>query len=179
MILDRIAQLFKGRGGSEALAAGTAAPAFTLQDVEGRSYALADALQQGPVLLAFFKTTCPTTQFTFPFLERIYRAMNSNRKAQLWGISQDDARDTRGFAREYECNFPLLLDESGYPVSNQYGLTNVPTLFLVKPDGEIQLASAGFSRADLEAVAEALSPSADQPITVFRPDEIIPDHKPG
>lgn len=162
-----------------ALEADTLAPPFTLKDIEGKSYDLAAALKQGPVLLAFFKVTCPVCQFTFPFLERLHQAIKGHAGVQLWGISQNDERDTHEFAREYGCTFPLLLDEDGYPVSNHYGLTNVPTLFLVKPDGSIQLSSVGFVRQDIEAAAAEFSRLISQPVPVFLPGERIPDYKPG
>ena len=40
---------------------------------------------------------------------------------------------------------PTLLDkeDAGYPVSNAYGLTNVPSLFLVEPDGRISRSQIG------------------------------------
>ena len=147
--------------------------------MEGKSYSLNDALKQGPVLLAFFKVTCPTCQFTLPFLERLYQTIKASSAVRLWGISQNDARDTREFAREYGLNFPLLLDEEGYPVSNNYGLTNVPTLFLIKPDGGIQLSSIGFARGDIEDVAKEFSRVTGHNIQVFLPGESIPDFKPG
>ena len=177
-IVRFISRLFGGPG-LEALPAGTPAPTFTLRDAGGKVYTLADALKKGPVLLAFFKESCPTCQFAFPFLERIHQATTGSNSVQLWGISQSDAADTRAFAREQRCTFPLLLDEEGYPVSNQYGLANVPTLFLVKPDGAIGLSSVGFSRKDLEAVAAELSRCSGKPITAFRPGEVVPDYKPG
>ena len=163
----------------EALAAGTRAPAFTLKDTTGKSYALEQALKPGPVLLAFFKVSCPVCQFTFPFLEHLHQRIKEKNQVRIWGISQDDARDTRDFAREYGCTFPLLLDESGYPVSNQYGLTNVPTLFLVKPDGVIQVLSVGFDRKDIETVAGEFGKLTGQSLTVFQPGDDIPDYKPG
>lgn len=163
----------------EALSAGTPAPPFTLKDTGGQSRALAEALQRGPVLLAFFKISCPVCQFTFPFLERLHQSIKGQDGLTLWGVSQDDARDTRDFAREYSMTFPLLTDEDGYPVSNAYGLTNVPTLFLVQPDGRIQLTSVGFDRKDIESVAGEFGRRAGQPIQVFRPEENIPDYKPG
>lgn len=163
----------------EALPAGTPAPAFSLKDTEGKSYALAEALQQGPVLLAFFKGSCPVCQFAFPFLERLHQGVHGKDSVRVWGISQDDARDTRDFSRDYGCTFPLLLDESGYPVSNAYGLTNVPTLFLVKPDGRIQVSSVGFDRKDIETAADEFGKHTGQPIPVFQPGEPIPDYKPG
>lgn len=163
----------------EALAAGTRAPEFSLKDPEGKSYTLAEALKQGPVLLAFFKSSCPVCQFTFPFLERLHQAVRGKNNLSLWGVSQDDADETRDFARQYGLTFPMLLDEKGYPVSNHYGLTNVPTLFLVKPDGGIQVSSVGFSRQDIEAAAGEFGRRTGQTITVFQPDDQVPDYKPG
>ena len=44
---------------------------------------------------------------------------------------------------------PTLLDreEDGYPASNAFGISHVPSLFLVEPDGAISLASSGFVEA--------------------------------
>ena len=163
----------------EALAAGTPAPAWTLKDRNGKSYVLAEALKQGPVLLAFFKVSCPVCQFTFPFIERIHQAVKDKNRLHIWGISQDDARDTRDFAQEYGCTFPLLLDESDYAVSNQYGLTNVPTIFWVNPDGVIQVSSVGFDRKDIETIASECGKLTGQPIAVFQPGDNVPNHTPG
>ena len=163
----------------EALAAGVQAPAFALKDGDGKSHTLAEALKQGPVLLAFFKVSCPVCQMTFPFLERIHQGVKGKTNVRVWGISQDDAGDTRAYAREYGCTFPLLLDDSGYPVSNAYGLTNVPTLFLVKPDGTIQLTSVGFDRKDIEAAAAEFGKLTGQSLRVFQPSDQVPDFKPG
>lgn len=163
----------------ETLSAGSPAPAFTLKDLEGKSHSLPEALKKGPVLLAFFKESCPTCQFTFPFLVRLHQGIEDKSGVQLWGISQNDAGDTRAFARELGIGFPLLLDEDGYAVSNAYGLTHVPALFLVEPDGSVRLSGKGFSRRDIEAVAAEFSRRQSQPIAVFQPGEAVPDYKPG
>jgi peroxiredoxin len=96
------------------------------------------------------------------------------------GISQDDARSTKQFAKEYGVTFPVLIDEDGYPVSNAYGLTSVPTIFLINTDGSVEVSSAGFDRNDLEAIAARLADRRAMAITpLFRPDEIVPANKPG
>ena len=51
--------------------AGASAPPFELPGIDGGRYSLQEALREGPVLAAFFKISCPTSQFTFPFLQRI------------------------------------------------------------------------------------------------------------
>jgi peroxiredoxin len=168
-------------GGSKmaALPAGANAPAFALQSTDGMISSLADALKKGPVVAAFFKVSCPTCQFTAPFLERLHESYGGE-KFTLWGISQDDAADTREFLQEFDVEFPTLIDQKGYPVSNQYGITNVPTVFLIAPDGKIQESSVGFSKKDLEKIAAAAARATSTPPTAFfKPGEVIPDLKPG
>lgn len=177
-LLRFISRLFGGPQ-VETLSAGSQAPVFTLKDLEGKNRSLEEALKKGPVLLAFFKESCPTCQFTFPFLVRLHQGIEDGNRVQVWGISQNGAGDTRAFARELGIRFPLLLDEDGYAVSNAYGITNVPTLFLVEPNGSVRLSGMGFSRRDLDTAAAAFSRRQSQPITVFRPGEAIPDYKPG
>ena len=107
--------------------AGNKAPEFSLKALDKREYSLGKLMERGPVVAAFFKISCPVCQFTFPFLERLHERYGDG--AAILGISQDDARSTKEFAREYGLTFPMLIDEQGYPVSNVYGLTNVPTVF--------------------------------------------------
>jgi peroxiredoxin len=159
--------------------AGHKAAPFTLSGADGRKYSLDEALQKGPVVLAFFKISCPVCQYAFPFIERIHKACGDER-VSIWGLSQDNARDTKDFSAEYGLTFPSLLDEKGYAVSNAYGITNVPTVFLIAPDGRVQVSSNGFSKKDLETIAAELGKHLSKPAaTVFRPDEIVPDYKPG
>src|ERR1700689_2884557 len=143
-------------GGSKmaALLPGAKAPAFALQSTDGKKLNLADALKKGPVVAAFFKVSCPTCQFTAPFLERLHENYGGE-KFTLWGISQDDAQDTCEFFQEFDAEFPALIDDHGYPVSNQYGVFQVPPAFLIAPDGHIQEISVGFSKKNLEKIGSA------------------------
>jgi peroxiredoxin len=162
-----------------ALSAGKSAPAFSLKKTDGSQVSLDGALKKGPVLAAFFKVNCPTCQFTFPFLERMYETFGDE-KFTLLGISQNDAADTREFCQEFGIKFPVLLDEHGYPASNEYGLTNVPTLFLISAEGTIQQTTVGFVKADLEKLAANAARAAGKPSApLFKPGEVIPDSKPG
>jgi peroxiredoxin len=159
--------------------AGNKAPNFELTDPEGQRVSLHEALKRGPVVAAFFKVSCPVCQFTFPFLERLFKAYRSNRTT-FWAISQDDARDTRDFCAEYGVTFPALIDDDGFPVSNDYGLTNVPTFYLIAPDGSVQIDSVGFGKEALEKISGELARYLGRRVVpVFKPDEIVPDSKPG
>ena len=159
--------------------AGAVAPAFALPGLNGQSHSLSDALKKGPVLAAFFKISCPVCQFTFPFLQRLYETYG---KANLsfWGISQDDVPDTREFLNEFGVKFPSLIDANGYKVSKQYGLTHVPSIFFIQPDGKVHTVSVGFTKRDLESIAAELAKASGKPMQpVFLPGEKVPEHRPG
>ena len=114
-----------------ALAAGTKAPDFNLNNLEGKAFTLRDALAQGPVVAAFFKVSCPVCQYAFPFLERIHRNYRGQ-AVSFVGISQNDKKDTAAFVKQYGVTFPVLLDDTKtFPVSNAYGLTTVPSIFWI------------------------------------------------
>jgi peroxiredoxin len=161
------------------LASGSIAPGFSLLSLEGREYSLATEMKRGPVVVAFFKVSCPVCQFTFPFLERLYKRYGGE-GVMFLGVSQDDARATRRFAEDYGVTFPMLRDEEGYPVSNGYGLTNVPTIFLIDSDGSVRVVCHGFDKSDLESIANELAQRRKVPFAaLFQPDERVPANKPG
>lgn len=158
---------------------GNIAPGFSLQSLDQKEFSLRALLERGPVVAAFFKVSCPVCPFTFPFLERLHKRYGSSGVTFL-GISQDDAPSTKDFAFEYGVTFPMVRDEDGYPISNAYGLTNVPTIFLIEPDGKVKVSSVGFDKKDLETIASELAERRNIALTpLFRHDEVIPANKPG
>jgi peroxiredoxin len=178
-------RLFGGPKDMAALPPGTKAPEINLPAVsvgkDGGKFSLQAALKQGPVLAAFFKVSCPTCQYTFPYLERIYKTYG-DKKITIVGISQNDQRDTAAFLKEYGVTFPTLLDDpNGYAVSNAYGLTNVPTLFLIGQDGEIEITSVGWVKQDVEDINRKLAAAGQQapPIPIFKPGEDVRDFRAG
>jgi len=162
------------------LSTGVRAPGFTLPTVQGKKVSLDEALQKGPVVLAFFKVSCPVCQYAFPFIERVYQA-NQGAEVTVLGISQDNQSDTKDFIRTYGVTFPVALDDTKkYPVSNAYGLTTVPTLFYISPDGGIEIASVGWSKADLEEINRKLAEHRRQaPAPLWRKGEEIQDFRAG
>jgi peroxiredoxin len=163
-----------------ALTVGTKAPAFELKAMDGKRFVLRDELMHGPVVLAFFKAGCPTCQYTFPFLERLERAYG-HKGVRIIGVSQDEPTKTAAFTKEFGVTFPVLLDErETYPVSNAYGLTNVPTVFWIALDGEIEISSVGWVKADFEEVNRKMAEARNiSPASVFTPGEDVRDFRAG
>ena len=76
----------------------------------------------------------------------------------------------------------MALDEkeTGYPASNAYGLTSVPTVFLIETDGTVRISSMGFVKDDLERIAAELAERRRiAPTPLFRPNESVPANRPG
>jgi peroxiredoxin len=164
-----------------ALTQGMKAPEFTVPTLEGKEIASADVLAHGPVLLAFFKISCPVCQYAFPYFERMYKALRA-RGVSLIGISQDNVNDTRDFVRRFGITFPIGIDDekNKYRVSNSYGLTNVPTLFEIASDGSILSTSIGWMRDEVETVYSHYN---DGPgltaVPLFNPGENVAEMKIG
>ncbi|MGO4882218.1 MAG: peroxiredoxin family protein [Bryobacteraceae bacterium] len=159
---------------SEILRAGHRAPDFKLASLNNGTADLDKLTAEGPVLLAFFKSACPVCQMTLPYLERIHRGRAPG-SLEIYGVSQDDAETTREFANEFGISFPMLLDteESGYPASNAYGLSHVPSLFLVGRDGKISWSLEGFNKREFVDVA------TEAGVDPFQPGEDVPEWRAG
>src|SRR5262245_15330038 len=156
------------------LGEGAKAPEFQLKDLSGKRHTRSEISAGKPMLLAFYKASCPTCQYTLPFLERIYRG-RANGDVGMYAISQDDPESTREFDREFGITLPTLLDaaEESYPASNAYGLSYVPSLFLVEPDGRISQAITGFDKKGMEELGRRLGKEP------FQPGEYVPEWKSG
>ena len=163
-----------------ALAGGTKAPEIELKTLDGKHFSLAAELARGPVVLAFFKVSCPTCQYALPFFERLYKAYGG-KGVTLVGVSQNDAKDTAAFVKEFGVTFPVLLEDAHkYSVSNAYGLTNVPTIFWIAQDGEIEVSSVGWVKADFEAINRKMAERGKLAAApVFKPGEDVRDFRAG
>jgi peroxiredoxin len=131
---------------------GNPAPPFELPIPEGRVVGLQAACSLGPVVVAFFKASCPTCQLTVPYLEKLHQALKDAGVTVL-GVSQDDAETTAAFAAAHGLTFRLLLDGEGFPVSRAWAIENVPSIFLVGKDGQVWEAMTGWSRSELNSIA--------------------------
>jgi peroxiredoxin len=153
------------------VAEGSRAPDFRLARLAAGDASLAGLLANGPILLAFFKVTCPVCQFALPFLDRLHDPA----VLPVYGVSQNCADDTSAFAGHYGLKFPMLLDreEDEFPASNAYGISTVPTLLLIERDGSIARAVEGWQRKQIEWLGARAGRA------VIQPGENVPEWKAG
>lgn len=155
---------------------GLPAPDFSLPGLNGRQYSLTERLASGPAALAFFKKSCAACAITFPFLQRIYSA-RSKSGPELLGVSQDSSNDTVDFRDRHGIEFPLLIEAPPYPVSSLYGLSFVPTVFLIETSGKVAWAEVGFSKPALRRLAGVFG--VDPARELFDPSDALPETRPG
>ena len=178
--MSLLSRLFGGKGTMETLSAGTQAPQFELPTMDGQKFSLEEALTSGPVLAIFLKISCPVCQYALPFFQRVYKAYGG-KGVSIVAVSQNEKQGTAEFMKRYGLTMPVLLDETTtFPVSNAYGLTNVPTAFWISQDGIIEISSVGWSRKEFdEIVGKAAAESGQAPKPVFQPSEQIADFRAG
>jgi len=162
------------------LSEGSQAPDFALPGIDGRMYSLSQALERGPLLAVFIKTTCPTCDLTMPYLVRL-REVYPRHGWDLWVVSQNFADSSRGYARRFGISFPVMVDEpEEWAVSHLYDPPATPTLFLIGPDGRVEAVTWGFSKADLNEMGARIARHLGQPPQIVAEnDDGNPDARPG
>ncbi|HKB15574.1 MAG TPA: TlpA disulfide reductase family protein [Planctomycetota bacterium] len=163
-----------------ALEKGKRAPDFTLPSDDGKkSFTLKGLLDGKGAVLAFFKTECPTCQLEFPFVERIAKAL-AGTGVHVIGIGQNPGKEIGSFRKAYGVTLPVATDLEPYKVSSAYGLTHVPTVFLVEPKGTIRRTEIGFSKENLEGLLrDACAMAGTASPGLFRPSDEVPPMQPG
>jgi peroxiredoxin len=148
-----------------------------LSGIDGKSYSL---FQNGArlTLAVFFKTTCPTCQLTWPYLERLHQSYRGAGLA-VWGISQD-ARDlSAAYASKYHSTFPILVD-ADWRVSRIYDPQFVPTLFLISDEGQVVETVVAFDKAKLNHLSQTIAGRLGvPPVMVAPPEDGAPAFRPG
>lgn len=151
-------------GGSEraplrALAAGSPAPAYAAQRMDGTPVSL-EELKGDVVLLNVWATWCKPCREEIPALDSLHREFGA-RGLRVVGVSIDVISDTvmiAGFARELGASYELWLDPDDR-VSTTFRAIGVPSTALIDRDGVLRWRHMGPVRAS-DASLRALLDSA-------------------
>lgn len=131
------------------LAPGAAARSFTLPDATTGA-PVADPWREGPVVLAFFKVTCPVCQMVAPKVQAL-----ADGGARVVAVGEDPPDKLTAYAARHGQWVPTVSEPAPYLVSSAYGISAVPTLFLVGADGVVADAVGAWDRSRWNALAVA------------------------
>lgn len=131
------------------LSAGDRAPSFALPDAASAEM-VADPWLAGPTVLVFFKVSCPVCHMVAPTVTALAEA-----GVRVVAIGQDPPAKLVAYAKEKGQAVPTLSEVAPYPVSSSFGVSSVPTVFDVGPDGVVLDAVGAWDRDRWNAVAAA------------------------
>jgi peroxiredoxin len=104
-----------------ALKSGDPAPEFVLKDAEGRDFSCRAALENGPLILTFYRGVwCPYCNLDLQALQETLPSL-IKKGAQLVAISPQTTSNSRKSQRENKVTFPILSDP-GNQVAARFGL---------------------------------------------------------
>ena len=134
-----------------ALAPGTHAPDFILHSMDDKVVFPAGSPGAGTSYGGVFQNLLPHLPVRISFSAADLRGARKQGCHHRRAFLRTGKKDTAAFLKQYGITFPVLLDDTAsYPVSNAYGLTNVPTIFWIAQDGEIEISSVGWIRKEME-----------------------------
>jgi peroxiredoxin len=148
-------------GARASSAPGNAAPSAVFTR-PGGGFVTTEGLLAGthglPLLLAFFKTSCPTCRLTWPYLQRIHEAYGGS-AVRVAGVSQNGIEESRRFFEDGgKATFDLVMDpEPAFAASRAFRVEAVPHIALISPDGTFEEIFAGWSKAKMEALGSRLA----------------------
>ena len=140
---------------------------------------LEDVISEGPALLFFVKEACPTCRYSLPLMDRIFRNYQDCR-ASVVVIAQEDEAQTRGLIEDMDLGLPVLMDQEPHTVSEEYGLSFVPSLFYVNQAGKIEDSVEGFAREEWVAISGKIADFDSRlRLPFFSSGDGIPPFRPG
>jgi len=131
---------------------GEKAPAFRLEDLNGRAIAVRPG-DRKPLLIVFFSAFCPLCRELAPSIAEL--AARKGNTLRFVAVNLDGRRFSnavRSFVDEYRLKFPVLLDEirnDMFLAADPYGVDKTPTAVLVDGRGIVRGAYAAEAMRDM------------------------------
>jgi len=144
---------------------GDTAPAFSLEDLDGKLFELKKAPSGKVQLLVFWSIFCEPCKEEMPLIQRLYEQYKE-KGFDVLAIAMDGEpmrKSIQGLIRQKGYTFRVFIDklakDESFVVADPYGVAGTPTLYLVDRTGKILLAEVGrTSREVLEqAIKKALA----------------------
>ncbi|MBI5044108.1 MAG: TlpA family protein disulfide reductase [Nitrospirae bacterium] len=112
------------------------APDFALKDTSGKKISLS-SYKGRVIMINFWATWCPPCRQEMPSMEALFKEYNK-RGFEVLAISSDSQGEkiVKPFMEFYELTFSALMDADG-EVHSLYGVTSIPTTYIVDKNGNI------------------------------------------
>ena len=129
---------------------GDVAPAFALQDQDGKNISLADYSGK-IVVLEWFNNECPFVVKHYKNGDMNALATKYTTEGVVWlAINSTNGKttaDMKTVSNDWKIDRPILLDSSG-TVGKSYGSKNTPTMYIIDKTGKLAYRGAIDNKAD-------------------------------
>jgi thiol-disulfide isomerase/thioredoxin len=117
-------------------------PDFSLQDLEGRTWTLAD-LKGKTTLVNLWAVWCGPCRAELPYLQKLHDRLKGRQDLQVLTLNTDEnPGSVAPFVKDGAYTFPVLLAE--FYVSVTMDRSGIPRNWIVDRDGTLQIESIGF-----------------------------------
>ncbi|MBU4292482.1 MAG: TlpA family protein disulfide reductase [Actinobacteria bacterium] len=129
---------------------------FTLLDLNNNKVSLSD-FRGKVVVLNFWATWCPPCRVEIGDFVEVSNAYK-DKGVQFIGVSDDDVSALEKFVSDYGIDYPTLLDGSVDRIMPKWGISAIPTTFILNGDGEIMFKNVGMMSRDqlINAIEQSL-----------------------
>jgi peroxiredoxin len=140
---------------------GQPAPTFTLTDLHGKNWRLAD-LQGKVVFLNFWATWCQPCLQEMPSMAALNRKMPADAFQMITILYNDRPEIAGNLAQKMGLTFPVLVDANSI-AARQYGLTGVPETYIIDPQGILREKFIGPLNWDSPAAMDLMAKYLPEP----------------
>jgi peroxiredoxin len=124
----------------ELLEVGSMAPDWTLADPEGKEHKLSD-LRGQVVVMDFWATWCPPCKKAMPGVQKLHERFK-DQPVRVYGLATWERGDPVAYMRDNGFTYGLLLQADR--VAEAYGVSGIPTFYVIGTDGRILHTEVGF-----------------------------------
>jgi len=136
---------------------GRPAPAFTLQDLNERSFNLADTSGH-VVVLSFWASWCRPCRAELPTLVRLQKELGTERVDVILVVTDSPVK-ARHFLEKNHLEARCLLDAHG-TLAKTYGVRSIPRAFVI--DGEGMIRRVLFGGSSEQTLRKAIQAAREQ-----------------
>lgn len=135
---------------------GDTAPSFTLPDIQAGKPAISlEALRGKTVYVDFWASWCAPCLRSMPLINELYGKYR-DQDFEVIAINVDDPiEDGQDFLLDNPLDY-LIAADTDNTVLNEFGVTGMPTSFLIDKDGTVRMVHMGFRGNDIEIIEAAV-----------------------